>query len=305
MTQRRILVVDDEMINREIIRECIAALDDEIDLATCAEEAWAHLVADGKGFDVVILDRMMPGMNGIDLLRRMKGDGRFRAIPVIMQTAANSPEEMREGIAAGAFYYLTKPYDPATLLAIVRAALDDSEELQWATRHATGHHGPADLPVHAEYRIRTLDDIGPLIEVLAGMCPAPESAAPGLTELLVNAVEHGSLGISYADKKRLRLDNAWEDEIVRRQALPEYRERIVRVRVDRHPGRIEFTITDQGAGFDWQRYLDFDPERATDPNGRGIAMARMMSFASVQYRGCGNTVVATIGLLPSAADTSS
>jgi hypothetical protein len=53
-------------------------------------------------------------------------------------------------------------------------------------------------------------------------------------------------------------------------------------------------VIDQGAGFDWQRYLDFDPERATDPNGRGIAMARLMSFESLSYSGCGNCVVATV-----------
>jgi hypothetical protein len=44
-------------------------------------------------------------------------------------------------------------------------------------------------------------------------------------------------------------------------------------------------------GFDWQKYLEISPERAYDPNGRGIAMARMISFDSVEYRGLGNEVV--------------
>lgn len=295
MTERHLLVVDDELINREIIRECLAGTGYDIDLVNSAEQAWERLETADRGYDLVILDRMMPGIGGIELLKRMKADKRFRAIPVVMQTAANAPEDVREGIEAGAFYYLAKPYDPAMLLAIVRAALVDIEERETATRQASARLQAMDLLDHAAFRFQKLDEIGPLIEMLASLCPVPELAAPGLTELLVNAVEHGNLGISYDEKKRLRLENGWEDEVVRRQALPEYRERIAQVRVDRHPDRIEFTVTDQGAGFAWQRYLDFDPERAMDPNGRGIALARMTSFASLEYGGCGNKVVATIG----------
>ena len=53
-------------------------------------------------------------------------------------------------------------------------------------------------------------------------------------------------------------------------------------------------IVDQGDGFDWQKFLEFDPERAFDPNGRGIAMARLTSFASLAYEGRGNIVTATV-----------
>lgn len=66
------------------------------------------------------------------------------------------------------------------------------------------------------------------------------------------------------------------------------------MRAERLADRVSFTITDQGEGFDWRRFLNFDPERAFDPNGRGIAMARMMSFAEVEYQGKGNVVVATV-----------
>jgi hypothetical protein len=46
----------------------------------------------------------------------------------------------------------------------------------------------------------------------------------------------------------------------------------------------------------WDKFLSFDPDRAFDPNGRGIAMARMMSFASLEYQGKGNVVVARVSL---------
>lgn len=60
------------------------------------------------------------------------------------------------------------------------------------------------------------------------------------------------------------------------------------------PDRVEFTIRDQGDGFDWSKYLDFSPERAFDTHGRGIALARKLSFDSFEYLGNGNTVIAAI-----------
>jgi CheY-like chemotaxis protein len=294
MTQRQILVVDDEIINLQIIREYLEDTQHHLELVTSAELAWERLTSGDQPFDLVILDRMMPGMNGIELLKQMKADARFAAIPVIMQTAATAPEQVREGIEAGAYYYLAKPYEPETLLAIVRAALTDVEVRAQAREEVTTHVKAMELLANAEFRFQTLAQVGPLIQVLASLCSRPELVASGLSELLVNAVEHGNLGISYAEKKRLRLENIWEDEVARRQGLPEYCERSVVVRVARRPDHIEFTVIDEGTGFEWQRYLDFDPERATDPNGRGIAMARMLSFASLQYRGCGNTAIATV-----------
>ena len=294
MTQRQILVVDDEIINLQIIREYLEDTQHHLELVTSAELAWERLTSGDQPFDLVILDRMMPGMNGIELLKQMKADARFAAIPVIMQTAATAPEQVREGIEAGAYYYLAKPYEPETLLAIVRAALTDVEVRAQAREEVTTHVKAMELLANAEFRFQTLAQVGPLIQVLASLCSRPELVASGLSELLVNAVEHGNLGISYAEKKRLRLENIWEDEVARRQGLPEYCERSVVVRVARRPDHIEFTVIDEGTGFEWQRYLDFDPERATDPKGRGIAMARMLSFASLQYRGCGNTAIATV-----------
>jgi hypothetical protein len=65
-------------------------------------------------------------------------------------------------------------------------------------------------------------------------------------------------------------------------------------RVRRESTRWVFSIRDEGKGFAWQRFLDFDPERAFAPNGRGIALSRQLSFASLTYLPPGNTVVVTV-----------
>ena len=147
-----------------------------------------------------------------------------------------------------------------------------------------------------EYRFVTLEDVSSLVPVLAGMCPVPDVAAPGLSDLMVNAVEHGNLGVTYQEKSLLKWEGDWEAEIRRRLALPQFCERFATVRIERNADSVVFTITDQGDGFEWQKFLSFDPDRAFDPNGRGIAMAKMMSFSALDYVGRGNIVVARVNL---------
>ncbi|MCP5267760.1 MAG: response regulator [Zoogloeaceae bacterium] len=297
MSQTRILAVDDEPLNLAIIEEYLS---DEpgylINAVQDGEAAWSALDESANAYDLVILDRMMPLMDGMALLKRMKSDERFAGIPVIMQTAAAAPEQVREGLAAGAYYYLTKPYEPETLCAVVRAAIGDRHALRRAESRADSLEKAFKLLTEIEFRFRTLDDAEELGRLLAEFCPNPQGVIFGLTELMINAVEHGNLGISYREKTLLLMENDWRPEVERRLELPQFRNRVATVRLIREPDALSFTISDQGNGFEWQRYLDFDPSRIFDPNGRGIAMAHRSSFCSIDYQGNGNTVIATVSL---------
>lgn len=294
MTAKRILVVDDERLNLKIIRAILEGAAFQLDMAENGAIAWERLNREGNHYDLMILDRMMPVLDGMALLERMKAEPRFRALPVIMQSAANTPQQVAEGLAAGAYYYLTKPYEPDSLLAIVRAALEEQGQREDLARAARECEALRPLLVNAEFQFRDLAEAYILAAQLAQHCPAPEIAAIGLGELLVNAVEHGNLEISYAEKSQLKWEDGWEDEIARRLELPEYRHRRVSVRMERYTTELVFTVSDQGHGFDWNDYLDFSPERAFDPNGRGIAMARQMSFSGLEFQGNGSTVVARV-----------
>ena len=204
----KLLVVDDEPLNLEIIGEFLDDPDYQLSFAEDGEAGWEVLAQATEPFDLVILDRMMPRLDGLSLLKRIKDDPTHRSLPVIMQTAASSPQEIREGIEAGAYYYLTKPYQPEALLAIVRAAIADIEERRRAGAAIVRQGEALLLLASARFEFRSLDDAHLLAGTLAGICPDPASVAMGLTELLVNAVEHGNLGISYAEKKRLRESEA-------------------------------------------------------------------------------------------------
>ena len=296
MNKERVLVVDDEQLNLFIIEEFLAQEDIELEMHSNPLEAWASLSAPDSDFSLVVLDRMMPELDGMELLRRMKREARFADIPVIMQTAASSPDQVREGLEAGAYYYLTKPYEPEALISIVRAALEDRRGRSQLRSRAARLEEAQALIQSVEYRFVTLDDISSLVSVLAGMCPVPDVVAPGLSDLMVNAVEHGNLGVTYQEKSLLKWEGDWEAEIKRRLALPQFAGRFAMVRAERSASAVTFTITDQGEGFEWQKFLTFDPDRAFDPNGRGIAMAHRSSFCNIEYQGSGSTVVACVTL---------
>lgn len=299
MPTHRILAVDDEPLNLAIIEEYLSEESCAIDTALNGEMAWSRLVAAAPAYDLVILDRLMPRLDGMALLQRMKGDERFADTPVIMQTAAAAPEQVREGIAAGAYYYLTKPYEPEALCAVVRAALADRHALREARARSENLDRSLQLLDEARFIFRTLEDVAPLATTLAALCPRPDRVQFGLVELMVNAIEHGNLGISYREKTMLLMENRWHEEVARRLALPEYRNRVARVHCTTTDTTVRFAISDEGSGFAWEDYLDFDASRVFDPNGRGIAMALRTSFHSLEYLDDGSTAVATV---PRAAD---
>jgi len=298
MSENHVLVVDDEAINLMLIEDFLEQEKLTLELFSDPLLAWQRLAEPDSNFSLVVLDRMMPGMDGMELLHRIKADHRFEDVPVIMQTAASAPDQVREGLEAGAYYYLTKPYAPEALISIVRAALEDRRARGSLRTRAARLEEAQKLLIGAEYSFATLEEVSCLVPVLAALCPEPDRVAPGLSDLMLNAVEHGNLGITYREKSLLKWDGDWEAEIRRRLDMPKFSGRRATIRVARGAEAVSFRITDEGEGFDWHKFLDFDPERAFDPNGRGIAMARLTSFSSLEYEGCGNIVTASVKLPP-------
>jgi CheY-like chemotaxis protein/anti-sigma regulatory factor (Ser/Thr protein kinase) len=294
--QTKVLVVDDGALDRKLLYHHLTRAAYQVELAEDGQVAWELLEKDPSRFQVLLLDRAMPRMNGLQLMARMKEHPRLRMVPVILQTALARREEMLEGIRAGAYYYLTKPFDVEMLLSVIGTAANDYEhyrELQQKT-----HLGLTTLALlhEAVFTFQRIEDAHSLGTFLADACPDPESAVIGLTELLVNAVEHGNLGITYDEKTKLNAAGTWADEVERRLAFPENARKRVEVRFLREDHCLTFTIRDQGSGFDWKSFLDVEPTRAFDTHGRGIAMANRVSFARLQYGGCGNEVTGAVEL---------
>jgi DNA-binding NarL/FixJ family response regulator len=136
----RILVVDDEPFNIDYLQQELEVHGFVIETAGNGVEALAHVAAAPP--DLVLLDVMMPEIDGIATLRILKEDPETRLIPVVLMTALNAVEDRVRGIEAGADDFLSKPVDDRELLARIRTALSlkrtiDSavEELRSTTAH--------------------------------------------------------------------------------------------------------------------------------------------------------------------------
>jgi CheY-like chemotaxis protein len=291
----KLLIVDDEEFNREILQEMLSGAGYEVELAVDGEEAWTMLDTQANRYSAVLLDRMMPRLDWMGLLARMKQDDRYVDLPVIFQTAIDHPLDIAAGIKAGAFYYLVKPVDEHVLFAIVQSAVSTFE----VSRRVRGKEASVQVNLSSvlqrcEFKLHTLQEARALATELSAFYPQPQRTCLGIMELLINAVEHGNLAISYQEKTNLLRKGIWEGEVSRRLVLPEYAAKSVAVILENKLGEIRLTVSDEGEGFDCKKYMDISPERAFDPNGRGIAMSNMMSFDSLEYKGKGNQLLAIV-----------
>ncbi len=115
---KKILVVDDEEDISELVRYNLASEGYDITCAGSGEEALK--IAESKPFDLVVLDLMLPGINGINVARKLRADQKTRNIPIIMLTAKSEEADIVKGLEL-ADDYITKPFSPKILCARVNA----------------------------------------------------------------------------------------------------------------------------------------------------------------------------------------
>ena len=292
MTDSRItvLLVDDNAANLEILEGYLEQSGYALASARDGVEALEYLTREPHRYHAVLLDLMMPRMTGMEVLQHMKTHPVLRQVPVIIQTAAASPAEVTEGLAAGAHYYLTKPFERTDLLAILTTAVRDRSAYLAVQDELESTAGTLQLLQNGTFRFQTLDEARRLAALLAHAYPDPSRVVTGLLELLLNAVEHGNLGITYDEKSHLLEIGQLDEEVARRLQAPAYAGRCVVTTFSRHGHALHLSVIDEGSGFDWQPFLRLDPHRAFDTHGRGIATAKMVSFDSLEYRGAGNHV---------------
>ena len=115
----RILVVDDVLPNLKLLEARLTA--EYFDVTTATNGVDALAVCGRDDCDIVLLDVMMPGMDGFEVCRRLKKDPLTGHIPVVMVTALDQPTDRVKGLEAGADDFLTKPIDEIALIARVRS----------------------------------------------------------------------------------------------------------------------------------------------------------------------------------------
>jgi two-component system, OmpR family, alkaline phosphatase synthesis response regulator PhoP len=121
MAKERILVVDDEEDILELIRFHLAREGYQLTLVATGEEALKK--AKRETFDLVLLDLMLPGLDGLEVAKALKADARTKSVLIVMLTAKGEDADVVSGLEIGADDYITKPFSPRVLTARVRALL--------------------------------------------------------------------------------------------------------------------------------------------------------------------------------------
>ena len=294
-----ILIAEDLEENRFALERMLRKSDFEgmYTITKTGDEAWEFLQKNPDKYSVGLFDRMMPGLSGMGLLNKMKEDSRFSRIPIIFQTAMAQTDDVTEGLAAGAFYYVTKPYpEKSVFLSIIQSAVNQYQTDAAIQAEIDDTTVALHMMDRFELHFQSMEESRLATTLISKACPDPLKVGMGLSELLLNAVEHGNAGISYDEKGEINTAGTLVAEVARRLALPENSNKKVTVHFERKRDAIHIIIQDEGLGFEWQKYLQMDPDRAFDNHGRGIAMAGIMSFDQIEYRGTGSEVLAVINL---------
>lgn len=234
---------------------------------TCAE-ASARLADELMLADRVIVDAASDECS-LALLAVLKDAG----VQVTLLLEAEDLLAVETGLYATVSGFLVKPFERQALVAALA--------LPW---------GGVSAPAGGYFPFRTLEDVTGLSQLVAGLCPESEMVQIALSELMLNAVEHGNLGLGFVRKGELMSCGAWRNEVERLLDTPAYLERFAYLRVELRPREVRFLIRDQGDGFDPAPYLNLNPARSVEPHGRGIAIARMLAFPDLVFLDGGRCV---------------
>lgn len=288
----KVLLVEDDRMARMMNQSMLERLGYLVECAGNGVEAYTMLRENPRRADMVVSDRMMPILDGLALVRRLKREKATSMLPVILLTSASEVEDISSGIEAGAFYYLTKPVAEPVIDRVLKAAWSHvGRQLSIKTK-LQSHQAAFTNMQMMQFVLSKPPEIEPVASLLASICGEPERVMPGLFELLQNGLEHGLMGLGFEEKQKLIMERRFDEEFARRAASLGPNKRVEASAV-RKEGKITFLVKDSGKGFAWQKFLRPDPARAMAVCGRGIARASTV-FSELKYNQQGNMAIAVV-----------
>jgi serine phosphatase RsbU (regulator of sigma subunit) len=222
-------------------------------------------------------------------LQRLRDVPALARVPIICVLGDGRREDLRVCERASAFACLREPVSSQALAAAIEAGLAGAGRRMTLAPPSDS----SSLVSEIELRIGSPNQVPAAVSALAALCPEPARQSLGISELIMNAIEHGNLEISGDHKAELLTRGNLGEEIARRLIEPRFAGREARVRLTRYPDHVELVIEDAGPGFDWRKQL----EKVIDfeaPCGRGLRLAQQLAFDSLEYLGQGNVAIARV-----------
>ena len=271
-TPPRILIADDNAMNLDIFQTRLAAQGYEILTAKDGEEALTLALAERP--DLILLDIMMPKMDGIEVCQKLKGDASLPFMPIVMVTAKADPKDIVAGLDAGGDEYLTKPVDQAALVARVKSML------RIKALHDTVHEQAARLEAQAaqlaEWNQTLEQRVAAQLAELERVGRLKRFLSPQLAEVIVSSGDEKLLEshrreitVVFCD---LRGFTAFSDSVEPEEVmgvLRDYHEAMGRL-IFQHEGTLE-----RFAGDGLMVFFN-DPVPCPDPAERAVRMAVAM-----------------------------
>ena len=267
----KILVIDDQQSIRDLLNRYLTNRGHQVELADNGRRGWEIFDSAPDDFDVILTDVMMPEMDGLELLQKVRSQG--YEVPVIIMTAHAALEISLKAIRLGAFDFLVKPikwdllqsaFSRIETLRATRAEIKEilpsySSQVQFSIPSRTSFIESLVSFLLTHYA--QLSDMYRLDKTRIRVC---------MIEALTNALVHGNLEISSAVKEK-----SWEEFnalLRQRESMSEYANREIKVRARFTSEKFEYQVADQGKGFDVSMLPDFRVPESLLLSGRGLLL---------------------------------
>ncbi|MGK5095151.1 response regulator [Deltaproteobacteria bacterium TL4] len=268
------LLVDDEPYIRDFLSKVLGRNSICTHQASNGQEALEVLKQ--QHIDLIITDVRMPFMDGIQLTRQVRKE--YPEMPIVVLSGFTDEEMVIAALRGGANNFLNKPVDHHEFLHVIlplvaiieqrRTQIFDYRLLQKLSGEICLGNDLKAIPATVDFLVQHLKT-GPYTSRLHGL-------KIGLQEMLVNAIEHGNLAITNAEKEEALEKGTFEKLLQERLEVKEYQSRKVSIQYEFTPAKALFKIIDAGKGFDWLKFADeFGQSRLMAKSGKGILFARL------------------------------
>ena len=286
---KKILIIDDEHPVRDVLK--IALTEKGYTVIEASDGKQGIQVFEDSLPEIVLTDVQMPELSGIEVTKKIK---EIKAdADVIIMTGYGTEELIIEALRAGASNYIKKPVSFNELFNIINNLILKRENRK---RFIVNK----DIVVSEKKTMLVDNDIskvwGIVNQVLFNI-PSyikesmVEGMKVGLYEILVNAIEHGNLGITYDEKEEALNNNTYSALIKKRLREAEENSRKVNIQSMIENEKLTIEVNDQGSGFDFKkRSITSDPEMILAIHGRGILLTSLY-FDKLEYKEPGNRVI--------------